>query len=59
MVKSNEGGPGDKASIGGRNRISDNVCGQDPCQLALLTGHGNFPALLLRIVEGREQLGNQ
>ena len=26
------------------------TCGQDRRQLALLTGHGNFPALLLRIV---------
>jgi hypothetical protein len=24
-------------------RIADNVCGQDCCQFALLTGHGSFP----------------
>jgi hypothetical protein len=39
--------------------IADNVCGQDRRQFALLTGHGNFPALLQRIVERTEQLGNQ
>ena len=39
--------------------LADNVGGEDRRQFALLTGHGNFPALLQRIVERPEQLGNQ
>jgi hypothetical protein len=38
--------------------VADNVCGQDRRQFALLTGHGNFPRPLQRIVEGRQLVGN-
>jgi hypothetical protein len=34
---------------------ADNVAGQDRRQIALLTGHGNCPRSLQRIVEGPER----
>jgi hypothetical protein len=36
-----------------RERLADNVCGQDRRQFALLTGHGTSPHLLQRIVRRR------
>jgi len=39
--------------------VSDNVCGQDRRQFALLTDHGNFPRFLQRIVESAERLDNR
>jgi hypothetical protein len=43
---------------GVRNRISDNICGEDRRQFALLTGYGNCSGSLYRIVSAR-QLTNQ
>ena len=34
--------------------VADNVGGQDPRQFALLTGHGDFPRSLQRIVGARK-----
>jgi len=38
--------------------LADNICGQDRRQFALLTGHGNFPGFVQRIVEGGQLTSN-
>ena len=39
--------------------VAANVCGQNRRQFELLTGHGNFPRFLQRIVENLGPIGNQ